>query len=381
MARVVVGVPLDLAGSQRQHRLGPVERLDLGLLVDAQHDGPLGRVEVEPDDVGDLGHQGRVGAELEGLGPVGLEAAAPARPGRPWTGSRPPLRHALAAPVGRALGRRERLGQDPLAQPRARTCRGRPGWGASARPARPCSLKRRRHSSTVGIDTPSSSATSTLAAPSAARRTIRARITMRCSVVPARVRARRARLRTRSRPTVGRDGRPCPASYATRIHVSSPLRRVTLALAGQVSAAASIVQLASAYLTRTGRVRTLTAPGGRESNRRPRIGSRWIRPAPRHRPSDRRLRGATRAGGTWRRCHPRCRNSSSAHMRISRLHAAEAVLDAYVAIEQLLHHRWLDHVAAVTDADRRQRLRDHSRPTPQLSARRYCPTAGTSTLE
>jgi hypothetical protein len=42
------------------------------------------------------------------------------------------------------------------------------------------------------MDTPSSRATSTLAAPSAARRTIRARIAMRCSVVPARVSARKA---------------------------------------------------------------------------------------------------------------------------------------------------------------------------------------------
>ena len=62
MAGVVVGVPLDLARSHRQHRLGPVERLDLGLLVDAEHDGTVGRVEVEADDVPDLGLERRVGA-------------------------------------------------------------------------------------------------------------------------------------------------------------------------------------------------------------------------------------------------------------------------------------------------------------------------------
>ncbi len=45
---------------------------------------------------------------------------------------------------------------------------------------------------TVGTDTPSSSASVTWAAPSAARRMILARIAVRCSVVPARVMARRA---------------------------------------------------------------------------------------------------------------------------------------------------------------------------------------------
>jgi hypothetical protein len=69
-----VGVALDLPGPEGQHRLGPVERLDLGLLVDGEDDRPLGRREVEPDDVADLGDELRIGAPLERLGPVGLEA-------------------------------------------------------------------------------------------------------------------------------------------------------------------------------------------------------------------------------------------------------------------------------------------------------------------
>ena len=52
VADVVVGAPLGHARHHRQHRLGPVQRLDLGLLVDPQHDRALGRVEVQPDDVG-----------------------------------------------------------------------------------------------------------------------------------------------------------------------------------------------------------------------------------------------------------------------------------------------------------------------------------------
>src|SRR5262249_55595207 len=38
MARVVVRPALGLAGTQRQHRLAPVERLNLRLLIDAQHE-------------------------------------------------------------------------------------------------------------------------------------------------------------------------------------------------------------------------------------------------------------------------------------------------------------------------------------------------------
>ena len=57
MADVVVGAALGQAGLHRQHRLGAIQRLDLGLLIDAEHDGVLRGVEVEADDVGDLGDQ------------------------------------------------------------------------------------------------------------------------------------------------------------------------------------------------------------------------------------------------------------------------------------------------------------------------------------
>jgi hypothetical protein len=100
-----VGVALDLAGTKGQHRLGPVERLDLGLLVDGEHDRSLGRYEIEPDDVADLGHEVGVGAELERLRPMGLEThRSPDPPNRR-------LAHAQAfgqsagAPVGGARGR------------------------------------------------------------------------------------------------------------------------------------------------------------------------------------------------------------------------------------------------------------------------------------
>jgi len=49
-----MAAPLDLTGTHRQQRLGAVECLNLRFLVDAQHQGAVGWVEVEPDDVAHL---------------------------------------------------------------------------------------------------------------------------------------------------------------------------------------------------------------------------------------------------------------------------------------------------------------------------------------
>jgi hypothetical protein len=55
-----MGAALGHAGHHGQHRLGPVQRLDLGFLVHAQHHGALGRVVIQPGDVDDLLHEERV---------------------------------------------------------------------------------------------------------------------------------------------------------------------------------------------------------------------------------------------------------------------------------------------------------------------------------
>jgi hypothetical protein len=67
--------------SDRPDRLGAFQRLDLGLLVHAQHDRVLGRVQVQPDHVADLGRKLRVGGELERLGLPGLEVVLSPDPG------------------------------------------------------------------------------------------------------------------------------------------------------------------------------------------------------------------------------------------------------------------------------------------------------------
>jgi len=48
VAYVVMGAPLWESRSQWQDRGGAIERLDLGLLIDAEDERSLGRVDVEP---------------------------------------------------------------------------------------------------------------------------------------------------------------------------------------------------------------------------------------------------------------------------------------------------------------------------------------------
>ena len=62
---VVVGAFLGDTEVDRQQRLGPVQGLNLGFLIDGQHHRRAGRVQVQPDDVGDLLGESRVTAELE----------------------------------------------------------------------------------------------------------------------------------------------------------------------------------------------------------------------------------------------------------------------------------------------------------------------------
>jgi len=54
MAKRTVRHPFDIGQAKRQDRLGPFQCLDLALLIDAQHQCLVRRVEVEPDDVTDL---------------------------------------------------------------------------------------------------------------------------------------------------------------------------------------------------------------------------------------------------------------------------------------------------------------------------------------
>jgi hypothetical protein len=54
--------------------------LDLGLLIDAQNDRTLGRIEIQADDIADLRHELRVLGELPCLLAVWLKAKHPPDP-------------------------------------------------------------------------------------------------------------------------------------------------------------------------------------------------------------------------------------------------------------------------------------------------------------
>jgi len=71
---VVVSHPRRHARTQGKYRLRPVERLDLGLLVDAEDQRFFGRIKIERNDVGEFGVEIWVGAELEVINPMRLQA-------------------------------------------------------------------------------------------------------------------------------------------------------------------------------------------------------------------------------------------------------------------------------------------------------------------
>ena len=167
-AGVVVGAPLGHAGHHRQYRLGPVEGLDAGLLVHAEHDGPLRRVQVQPDHVADLLDEQRVAGQLEGVDQVRLEPERPpdapdsrlrqARSRRPSTPATSGWRLAACAPTCR---------RRPASTCSSLTDRGPPGRGSSGSPSSRRATNRRRHLPTVAAVTPSLAATWLLSTPSA----------------------------------------------------------------------------------------------------------------------------------------------------------------------------------------------------------------------
>src|SRR6266567_1267479 len=74
---VVMGAALDLSGTHGQQRRGAVERLDLALLVHAEHQRAVRRSEIQAHNVAHLVDEQRVAAELEGLGAMRREREGP----------------------------------------------------------------------------------------------------------------------------------------------------------------------------------------------------------------------------------------------------------------------------------------------------------------
>jgi hypothetical protein len=169
MSGVIVGALLGASRPHVAHGLGALQGLDLGLLIDAQHDRAVGWVRVEPDDVVDLGCQFRVGGELERLGAPGLDAVLAPDPGDGVAADTELAGQQPGRPVGdpqpgRWWGKGDCQDLGP-AEPTDRLWSSRPG--PVGEPIQPAAHVAARQAITVGRETPTRRAISVLATPSA----------------------------------------------------------------------------------------------------------------------------------------------------------------------------------------------------------------------
>src|SRR5882757_466009 len=77
MANIVMSDPFHVAQADRQHRLGTVQSLNLGLLIDRQDDSVIGRVQIKTHHISDLFHEEGITGQLEIPGPVRLDGERP----------------------------------------------------------------------------------------------------------------------------------------------------------------------------------------------------------------------------------------------------------------------------------------------------------------
>src|SRR5512139_718591 len=80
MARVIMCSPLHLAWPHGQKWLRSVERLNLRLLVHAQHQSSIRRGQIQPHNVSHLFDKKRIFGQLKRLGPMGLQTECPPDP-------------------------------------------------------------------------------------------------------------------------------------------------------------------------------------------------------------------------------------------------------------------------------------------------------------
>lgn len=101
VAFVVVRHRSATAFLQRKTWLGPVEGLDLTLLVDAQNQGSVGGIQIEPDDIDELFQEVFVATEFEGLDQMGLQVVLLPYPTNRGLAEPLGLGHGSCAPMGR----------------------------------------------------------------------------------------------------------------------------------------------------------------------------------------------------------------------------------------------------------------------------------------
>ena len=112
MPVVVVGLGANVSLAQRQSGLGGFESLTLALFITAEHQGPIGRIEIEAHHVPNFFLKLKVFGELEVAHPVGLQLM-----------SRPESLHARFAQAGFA-GHRAHAPGPAVRRPGARQTQG-----------------------------------------------------------------------------------------------------------------------------------------------------------------------------------------------------------------------------------------------------------------
>ena len=103
---VVVCAAFGLPGTHRQQRLRALQRLNLRFFVDAQDNGMLRRIQMQPDDVTHLVDEERIFGELERLAAMRLKAEGAPDAHHRTLRQAFGLRQAARAPVRGVLGRR-----------------------------------------------------------------------------------------------------------------------------------------------------------------------------------------------------------------------------------------------------------------------------------
>ena len=112
---VVVGHGASASLFHRQPRLGAVQRLDLTFLIDPEHDGVVGRIDVQPDDLLELGRELRIVGKSEPAHQMRPQPMSAPDPLHRTDADASGLRHRRARPMAAGRWRsRQRQGHHPF---------------------------------------------------------------------------------------------------------------------------------------------------------------------------------------------------------------------------------------------------------------------------
>ncbi len=105
VAFVVMGHGLRPPGFERQRRLGAIQRLALGLLVEAEHRRSFRRIEIQADDINEFLLEARIVRQLERLDPPRPQVPGPPDPSHGVLAHTVTLTHRARRPCGRFVVR------------------------------------------------------------------------------------------------------------------------------------------------------------------------------------------------------------------------------------------------------------------------------------